>query len=102
MQHRWGPLYNGPFGALQSLSDGMKLMFKENITPKAADRLIYNLAPFIIAVPAITAFSVIPFAGKVPLPWVAQSNRQVPAPSSPVLSVVPCAPVARAGCLLAG
>ena len=37
MQHRQGPDMNGPFGLLQSLADGMKLMFKEDFAPTAAD-----------------------------------------------------------------
>lgn len=67
MQHRKGPNMNGPFGLLQSLADGMKLMFKEDFTPKAADRVVFMLAPFVMAVPAITAFAVIPMAGPVPI-----------------------------------
>src|SRR5690606_36473627 len=47
MQHRIGPNVNGPFGLLQSLADGTKLMFKEDIFPKAADKVVYFLAPFI-------------------------------------------------------
>ena len=102
MQHRFGPTYNGPFGALQSLSDGMKLMFKENIVPKGADKLIYNLAPFIIAVPAITAFSVIPFAGRVPLPWGGETNLQVADTPVSVLFILAIAAVGAYGIVLAG
>ena len=102
MQHRYGPSYNGPFGALQSLADGMKLMFKENIVPKSADKLIYNLAPFIIAVPAITAFSVIPFAGEVPLPWGGETKLQVADTPVSVLFILAIAAVGAYGIVLAG
>ncbi len=102
MQHRHGPVYNGPLGMLQSLADGMKLMFKEDITPKNADKLIYTLAPFIIAVPAITAFSVIPFAGRVPLPWGGETNLQVADTPVSVLFILAIAAVGAYGIVLAG
>ena len=69
MQHRKGPNMNGPFGLLQSLADGMKLMFKEDFTPTAADKVVFMLAPFVMAIPAITAFAVIPIAGEVRVPF---------------------------------
>ena len=69
MQHRQGPNMNGPFGLLQSLADGMKLMFKEDFTPTAADKVVFMLAPFVVAIPAITAFAVIPMAGMVRVPF---------------------------------
>ncbi len=61
MQHRIGPNVHGPFGLLQSLADGVKLALKEDITPKAADKVVFVLAPVIATVPAFIAFSVIPF-----------------------------------------
>ena len=61
MQHRPGPNVHGPFGLLQSLADGVKLALKEDIVPKAADKLVYVLAPVIAVIPAFLAFAVIPF-----------------------------------------
>jgi len=69
MQQRKGPNMNGPFGLLQSLADGMKLMFKEDFTPKAADKVVFMLAPAVVSISAITAFAVIPMAGEVQVPF---------------------------------
>jgi len=69
MQHRIGPNVNGPFGLLQSLADGVKLALKEDIIPKAADKLVFLLAPVLATIPAFLTFSVIPFGPVVKLPW---------------------------------
>ncbi len=69
MQHRIGPNMNGPFGLLQSLADGVKLALKEDITPKAADKVVFILAPVLSVVPAFVAFSVIPFGPEVRIPF---------------------------------
>ena len=61
MQLRVGPNRHGPWGMLQSLADGVKLMLKEDIIVKGADKAVYLLAPIIGAVPAFMAFAVIPF-----------------------------------------
>lgn len=61
MQHRVGPNVHGPFGLLQSLADGVKLALKEDIVPKAADRVVFILAPVISATTAFVTFAVIPF-----------------------------------------
>ena len=65
MQHRVGPNVHGPFGLLQSLADGVKLALKEDIIPKAADKVVFFLAPVIAVVPAFITWSVIPFGPEV-------------------------------------
>ncbi|GAA1909289.1 NADH-quinone oxidoreductase subunit H [Marmoricola bigeumensis] len=69
MQHRIGPNMHGPFGLLQSLADGVKLALKEDLTPKAADKIVFILAPVLSVVPAFVAFSVIPFGPEVRIPF---------------------------------
>jgi NADH-quinone oxidoreductase subunit H len=61
MQLRIGPNRHGPWGMLQSLADGIKLMLKEDIIVKGADKPVYILAPILAVVPAFMAFAVIPF-----------------------------------------
>ncbi|MFF3895056.1 NADH-quinone oxidoreductase subunit NuoH [Streptomyces sp. NPDC001812] len=61
MQRRIGPNRNGPWGMLQSLADGVKLMLKEDVVVKRADKAVYVLAPIVAAVPAFMAIAVIPF-----------------------------------------
>ena len=58
-----GPNKAGPFGILQTLADGMKLIFKEDFLPDRADRFVYRLAPFLAFVPAFLVWSVIPLGG---------------------------------------
>ena len=63
MQNRLGPTRCGPWGILQSLADGIKVFFKEDLTPDRADRVVFKLAPFLSLVPAFITFSVIPIGG---------------------------------------
>ncbi|MCV7408282.1 NADH-quinone oxidoreductase subunit H [Mycobacterium florentinum] len=65
MQLRPGPNRAGPWGALQSLADGIKLALKESITPRGVDWFVYMAAPVISTIPAFTAFAFIPFGPEV-------------------------------------
>ncbi len=69
MQNRLGPNVHGPFGLLQSLADGVKLMLKEDIVPRAADKVVYIAAPLLAAIPAFMAVAVIPFGPVVKVPF---------------------------------
>src|SRR3989441_4577123 len=61
LQQRLGPYLVGPRGLLQPLADVIKLMFKEELPPRAADPLLFALAPIISATAAFAAFAAVPF-----------------------------------------
>ncbi|HEX7095764.1 MAG TPA: NADH-quinone oxidoreductase subunit NuoH, partial [Acidimicrobiales bacterium] len=63
MQNRVGPNKAGPWGILQTLADGMKLIFKEDLIPDNADRKVFKLAPYLSVVPAFLTFAIVPFGG---------------------------------------
>jgi NADH-quinone oxidoreductase subunit H len=65
MQQRPGPNRVGPFGLLQSLADGVKLMLKEDLIPAIVDKPIYVLAPLVASIPAFLSFAVIPIGPMV-------------------------------------
>jgi NADH-quinone oxidoreductase subunit H len=62
MQLRPGPNRTGPWGMMQPAADAVKMLFKEDLTPRTADPLIYKLAPFISLICAMGAFAIIPFS----------------------------------------
>jgi NADH-quinone oxidoreductase subunit H len=64
IQARWGPYRVGPHGLLQPLADGVKFLFKEDVTPAGADKFVYFLAPFLSLSLAITSIAIIPFGPK--------------------------------------
>ncbi len=101
MQHRIGPNVHGPFGLLQSLADGVKLALKEDIIPKAADKVVYLLAPIIAAIPAFVTFSVIPFGPEVNLFGVLTPLQLTDMPVA-VLFVMAIASIGIYGIVLAG
>ncbi|HVA42649.1 MAG TPA: NADH-quinone oxidoreductase subunit H, partial [Acidimicrobiales bacterium] len=65
MQNRVGPDRAGPWGILQSLADGTKLFFKEDLLPDRADKRIFRLAPYLSAVPAFLSFAIVPIGGTI-------------------------------------
>jgi len=67
LQQRVGPFLVGPKGLLQPLADVIKLMFKEELRPAAADPLLFALAPIISATAAFAAFAVVPFGAETTL-----------------------------------
>jgi NADH-quinone oxidoreductase subunit H len=101
MQQRIGPNRVGPRGYLQSLADGLKLAFKEDIMPALADRPVYFLAPVIAAVPAFLAFSVIPLGPTVSLFGHRTPLQLTDAPIG-VLVVLACSAMGVYGIVLAG
>jgi NADH-quinone oxidoreductase subunit H len=101
MQNRIGPNRVGPWGTLQSLADGVKLAFKEEIIPALADKPVYFLAPIISATPAFVAFSVIPFG-----PTVSMFGHKTPLQLTDlpvgVLVVFACSSLGVYGIVLSG
>jgi NADH-quinone oxidoreductase subunit H len=76
LQQRVGPYLVGPKGLLQPLADVIKLMFKEELRPRAADALLFALAPIIAATCAFAAFAVVPFGADTTLfGWLPEGLR---------------------------
>jgi NADH-quinone oxidoreductase subunit H len=62
-QNRIGPNRAGPWGLLQTLADGIKLIFKEDLRPDGADSLVFRMAPYLSVVPAFLTFTIVPIGG---------------------------------------
>ena len=73
IQNRWGPTRVGPFGLLQPMADGVKFLFKEDLTPPHVFRPLYIAAPMIAVVFALTSIAVIPFGN-----WIAIGSIYTP------------------------
>jgi NADH-quinone oxidoreductase subunit H len=101
MQHRPGPNRVGPDGWLQSLADGLKLAFKEDIRPVLADKWVYIIAPVISTIPAFLAFSVIPFGPQVNM-FGHQTALQLTDLPVGLLVVLACSSLGVYGIVLSG
>src|SRR6185436_10541071 len=60
IQNRYGPNRVGPFGILQPAADGLKALIKEDIVPRAADKVVHFLAPLLLVVPSLLVYAVLP------------------------------------------
>src|SRR5882724_5783651 len=61
IQNRLGPNRVGPVGLFQPVADGLKMLTKEDIVPRAADQVVHFLAPVVLLVPTLLAYAVLPF-----------------------------------------
>jgi len=61
IQNRYGPNRVGPYGAFQPIADGLKTLWKENVQPRAAEKFVYFLAPVVLIIPILLAYSVLPY-----------------------------------------
>jgi NADH-quinone oxidoreductase subunit H len=100
-QDRIGPARAGKWGILQTLADGIKLFFKEDLLPEAADRRVFRLAPVLASVPAFLSFAVVPVGGTVHL-FGRETRLQVADPPVGILFLLAMSGVAVYGVMLAG
>ena len=109
MQNRVGPNKAGPFGMLQTLADGIKSFFKEDLLPSRADRVVFRLAPFLAFVPAFLLWAVIPLGGDFSdgkdgtVTWFGEVTRvQLADPPVGILFVLAMSSIGVYGIMLAG
>ncbi len=101
MQQRPGPNRFGPIGILQTLADGLKLIMKEDVIPKAADKVMFVLAPLMVGSLAFVSFAIIPLGGTVEMFGHTTPLQLTDTPVS-VLLVLAVAGVGAYGFVLAG
>jgi NADH-quinone oxidoreductase subunit H len=111
MTNRIGPNLAGPFGIFQTLADGIKFFFKEDLIPERADRFVFKLAPYLSLIPAFLTFVVIPLGGRfdgghngtIRLPGFHKATfLQVADPQVGILLVLALSSIAVYGVMLAG
>ena len=101
MQARIGPNRAGPWGLLQTLADGTKLIFKEDFVPAKADRTVYKLAPYLALMPAFMAFAIVPVGGLVTVAGHT-FELQVADPPVGILFLLAMSSISVYGVMLAG
>ncbi len=101
MQNRIGPDRAGPWGILQTLADGTKLFFKEDLLPAGADRRVFLLAPYLSIVPAFAAFAIVPIGGTISIAGH-ETYLQLADPPIGVLFLLAMSSIAVYGVMLAG
>jgi len=101
MQSRIGPNRAGPFGIAQTLADGIKLFFKEDLIPDKADRFVFKLAPYLTIIPAFLAFAIVPIGGEVTL-FGHTFELQLADPPMGILFLLAMSAIAVYGVMLAG
>lgn len=108
MTNRIGPNIAGPFGLLQTLADGIKLFFKEDLRPVEGDRRVFGLAPYLTLIPAFLLFAVVPIGGDFDnadgtVTWFGNTTHlQLADPPVGVLFVLAMSSMAVYGIMLAG
>jgi len=101
LQNRIGPDRAGPYGVLQSLADGIKLIFKESLVPAESDRRVYILAPYITTITAFAAFAIIPIGDRISIGGH-QTYLQLANPPIGILFLLAMSSIAVYGVFLAG
>jgi NADH-quinone oxidoreductase subunit H len=101
MQSRIGPQRWGPFGMFQTLADGLKLILKEDLIPEQADRFVFKLAPYLVVVPALITFSIVPVGGTLNIAGH-QVILQIANPPMGILLMLAMSGISVYGVMLAG
>ena len=109
LQNRIGPNRAGPFGILQTLADGLKVLLKEDLIPDRSDRIVFRLAPILTMVPAFITFGLIPLGGDfrddkggVVEMFGHKTLLQLANPGAGVLLILAMSSIAVYGVMLAG
>lgn len=101
MQSRIGPNRAGPFGIGQTLADGIKLFFKEDLRPDRSDPFVFKLAPYLAIIPAFLAFAIVPIGGEVTIAGHT-FELQLADPPQGILFLLAMSSIAVYGVMLAG